>query len=126
MKLIVLSTLLLTLGCAAPASLSTSSVAFPEISEEGKPIEVSTLVNEDGLKIKTITLRAGKVLPVHTAPSPVTIMALQGSGELVSGEERFPLDPGHAVLLAAEAPHEVIPDEGTTMVLLIHYLATAK
>jgi quercetin dioxygenase-like cupin family protein len=74
------------------------------------------------LKLASIVLRGGTVLPTHQSDVPVTIMAIQGSGTVVAGAERLRLDPTHAVVLASNVPHAVEPDTGTDLVLLVHHL----
>jgi hypothetical protein len=52
----------------------------------------------------------------------VTILALQGGGTLIVGEERLRLDATRAVALAPGVGHAVEPDAGQDLVLLIHHL----
>ncbi len=79
-----------------------------------------------GLKVATIVLRAGEVLPEHDAPAAVTIVALRGAGTVLASGQRLRLDAGHAVGLAARVPHLVEPDPGTDLVLLVHHAVTAQ
>ena len=79
-----------------------------------------------GLKVATIVLRAGEVLPEHDAPAAVTIVALRGAGTVVASGQRLRLDAGHAVGLAARVPHLVEPDPGTDLVLLVHHAVAAQ
>jgi len=86
-------------GCAAqsaaPHHAPTLGVPAARVVElpgppgAGQPREVRTLTDEPALKLVTIVLRAGTVLPQHHAPVPVTIMALQGGGTVVIGSERL-------------------------------------
>ena len=92
----------------------------------GEPREVRVLVDEPALKLASIVLRGGTVLPTHHSEVPVTIMALQGSGTVVAGAERLRLDPTHAVVLAPNVPHAVEPDTGTDLVLLVHHLGRGE
>ncbi|MBT9560818.1 MAG: hypothetical protein IV100_32640 [Myxococcales bacterium] len=141
MKRYTLSTLLVTTalllgGCATQsitqptaASLGgpeSRAVAFPVPPGEGKPREVNVLVDEPALKLVTIVLRGGTVLPTHHSKVPVTIMALTGSGTITAGTKRLRLDPAHAVVLAAGVAHAVEPDAGADLVLLIHHLGRAE
>jgi quercetin dioxygenase-like cupin family protein len=89
-----------------------------------EPREVRVLLEQPGLKLAAIALRAGTVLPPHDAPVAVTIVAVSGSGTLVSGAERLRLDPGHAVALAPGVPHAVEPDPGSDLVILVHHLGS--
>lgn len=96
------------------------SVELPGPPGEGSPREVRVLVDEPALKVLSIVLRAGTTLPEHVVPAPVTITALEGSGTVLAGGERLRLDATHAVSLAPDVPHEVEPDPGTDLVLLVH------
>ncbi len=80
------------------------------------------IVDEPALKLVSIVLRNGTELPEHHAAVPVTIQSLSGSGTVVAGKERLKLDPGHAVVLAPNVPHAVIPEPGKDLVLLVHHL----
>lgn len=97
-------------------------VELPGTPGAGEPRELRVLVDEHALKLASIVLRGGTMLPTHHSEVPVTIMALRGSGTVVAGAERLRLDPTHAVVLAANVPHAVEPDNGTDLVLLVHHL----
>jgi quercetin dioxygenase-like cupin family protein len=119
-------------GCAAQSAAqhhaatlggpASRVVELPGTPGAGQPREVRVLVDERALKLASIVLRGGTVLPTHQSDVPVTIMAIQGSGTVVAGAERLRLDPTHAVVLASNVPHAVEPDTGTDLVLLVHHL----
>lgn len=113
-------------GCAplpaAPAVPESRVVELPGPPGAGEPREVRVLADDPALKLATIVLRNGTVLPTHHSAVPVTITALRGNGTVVAGSERLRLDPTHAVLLAPNVPHAVEPDAGTDLVLLVHHL----
>lgn len=100
-------------------------VELPAVPGTGEPREVHVLVDEPVLKLVTIALRGGTVLPEHHSAVPVTITAVEGSGTVIAGGERFRLDATHAVVLAPKVPHAVEPDAGTDLVLLVHHLGRA-
>lgn len=134
-KLVVALALGALTGCATPppshhaaaeATLGSRGVELPGAVGSGQPREVKVLVDEPGLKLATIVLRGGTVLPTHHSEVPVTITALQGSGTVVVGAERLRLDATHAVVLAAKAPHAVEPDTGKDLVLLVHHLGRGE
>ncbi len=124
------------LGCAAHPTAphqtaqlggpASRVVEFPAKPSAGEPREARVLVDEPALKLVSIVLRGGTVLPTHHSEVPVTIMALQGGGTVVAGTERLRLDPTHAVVLAPKVPHSVEPDAGTDLVLLVHHLGRGK
>lgn len=112
-----------TAALGGPAS---RVVELPGVPGPGEPRQVQVLVDEPALKLASIVLRAGTVLPSHHSAVPVTIVALHGSGTVVAGAERLRLDVTHAVVLAPNVPHAVEPDPGTDLVLLVHHLGRGK
>lgn len=115
----------LTLPAAAALACPTHRAELPQAPTGTDAKHVETLLDTPFVKVVSITLRAGKVLEAHTAPVPVTIQALSGSGVVRTGEKRDPVSPGHLVLVAPKAEHEVVPDDGQDLVLLVHYLKNA-
>lgn len=123
-------------GCATQSAAQhhVASLGAPEVRAvelpgppgTGQPREVRVLVDEPALKLASIVLRSGTVLPTHHSAVPVTIMALQGSGTVVAGSQRLRLDATHAVVLAPNVPHAVEPDSGTDLVLLVHHLGRGE
>lgn len=121
-------------ACASPSPPAAAghhgpevrSVDLPAAPGSGQPREVRVLVDEPGLKLATIVLRAGTKLPTHHSAAPVTIAALHGSGTVVAGTERLRLDATHAVVLGAGVPHAVEPEPGTDLVLLVHHLGRGE
>lgn len=105
----------------AMAGPSVRALDLPGAPGAGPPREVRAVAEVTGLKVVTIVLRGGAVLPEHHAKAQVTIVALSGAGVLVAGGERHRLDAKHAVLLAAGVPHSVEPDAGSDLVLLVHH-----
>ncbi len=97
------------------------SVEIPAQAGAGAPREAHAIVEEPGLKVATIVLRQGTVLPTHHAESAVTIQALVGAGFVVAGETKLRVDRTHIVVLAPKEPHSVEPDPGTDLVLLVHH-----
>ena len=123
-------------GCATQSAAQhhVASVGAPDVRAiellgprgTGQPRDVRVLVDEPALKLASIVLRGGTVLPTHHSAVPVTIIALQGRGSVVAGAERLPLDATHAVVLAPNVPHSVEPDTGTDLVLLVHHLGRGE
>ena len=123
-------------GCAAPSAAhhhaasvgapDSRVVELPGQPGTGEPRQVRVLVDEPALKLASMVLRGGTVLPTHDSAVPVTIVALQGSGTVVAGSERLRLDATHAVVLAPGVPHAVEPDQGTDLVLLVHHLGQGE
>ena len=111
-------------GHAAPTLGGPAArvLELPATAGEGQPREVQVLLDEPALKLVTIVLRQGTLLPEHHAPVPVMIQALDGAGTVIAGAERLRIDPTHPVVLAPDVPHAVEPDAGTDLVLLVHHL----
>jgi len=127
----------LALGGCAPLPVTTHDspalggararvVELPAAPGAGQPRDVRVLVDEPALKLATIVLRQGTLLPEHHSPVPVTIQALQGAGTVTAGADRFRVDATHAVVLAPHVPHAVLPDPGTDLVLLVHHLGRGE
>jgi len=104
---------------------SVRMVEFPASASGDQPREVKILVYESALKLVTIVLRQGTVLPEHHSEVPVTIQALQGAATVDAGGQQLRIDATHAVVLAAKVPHAVRPDPGTDVVLLVSHLGRA-
>ena len=135
---------LMLAACATPAPTTTTASAptldgadvrvleFPGVAVDGtvpgdgKPREVRVVIDEPAMKIVTIVLRAGTLLPPHMSAVPVTISALQGSGTVIAGEERLRIDASHAVALRPGVQHAVEPDAGTDIVLLVTHFGRAE
>ncbi len=123
-------------GCATQSAVAhdaptlggpiARTVEFPASAGPGQPREVRVLVDEPALKLAIVVLRQGTVLPDHSAPVPVTIQALQGTGTVTAADKRFRIDPAHAVVLGPNVAHTVEPDAGTDLVLLLHYLGRGE
>ena len=123
-------------GCASTSAAGPHAPAFegptarvvelPTAAGEGKPRELQIVVDIPALKLATVVLRQGTILPDHSASVPVTIMALSGAGVVTVGTERLQLDPGHAVVLGPDVVHAVVPDPGTDMVVLVHHLGRGE
>lgn len=101
-------------------------IALPTAVGPGQPKEARVLMNEAPLKLATIILRGGTVMPDHAAPVPVTIFALAGAGVITVGDERLPVDAGHAVFLGPGVVHAVVPDPNTDLVLVVHHLGKGE
>lgn len=101
------------------------SVELPATAGTGQPREIKVLVDEPALKLVTIVLRNGTLLPEHRSEVPVVIQALYGSGVVTAGGEQLRLDTTHPAVLAAKVSHAVAPDPGTDLVLLVHHLGRA-
>lgn len=133
----ILATLIFALGLGACATHQTTAptpthaeafsgppfrqVDMPPPPGPGQAREVRVLIDQPALKLATIVLRSGTVLPVHDSAATVQIVALHGAGTVVVGTERQRIDATHSVLLAPRVPHAVEPDPGTDLTLLVYH-----
>ena len=92
---------------------------------EGDDREVTVLVDTADLKLATVTLRRGTVLPAHSTPVPATLHVLEGRGTIHVGDQPVAVSTGSIVILAADEEHDVVPAPDTDMLVLVHYLRTA-
>ncbi len=69
---------------AAPAALACPTHAVPLASPaaDGPGKEVKELLDTPFVKLVSITLRKGTVLPDHAAPVAVTLQAVAGAGSV--------------------------------------------
>ncbi len=109
-----------------PATASHRGVDLPSASANGQAKEMKVLLDAPGVKIAAITLRGGTVLEEHSAPVPVTIQALKGTGTVRIGEASEKVGPDRLVYLAPGVPHSVVPDKESDLVLLVHHLKTPR
>lgn len=104
------------------ASAQPHAVQVPTQIGEGEGQEVTVLLDDEHLKLATITLRAGTALPTHSAPVPATIQVVEGEGIIHVSGEPVPVQKGSIVVLAAGQEHDVVPAEESDMLVLVHYL----
>lgn len=104
------------------AGAASRSLALATEAGAGDAREVRVLVDEPALKLVSITLRRGTILPAHHSAVAVTIQALSGRGSVVVDGARMALDSAHAVALAPRVAHSVEPEAGTDLVLLVHHM----
>lgn len=95
---------------------------LPDKAGEGEAKEVKVLMDEPHLKLATIALRRGTELPPHSAPVAATIQVLEGNGIIHVEGEAVTVTDGSIVVLTAGQEHDVVPERGTDMLLLVHYL----
>lgn len=117
----VLALLIATTVAADPGHL----VQVPDFSPEGGKKDVTVLSVSDTLKVANVILRAGTTLPTHSTPVPATILILKGQGVIHVGGTKTKVKEGSLIILEAGQPHDVVPEEGSDMQLLVHYLLGA-
>ena len=124
---------LLTLG-AASAAAGPPAPTVPDApahrvvdlaiaTGDARPVKVLPLYDEPHLKLATITLRDGAVMASHSAPMPVTIVALAGEADIVYADgARERVTPSRLIALQTNVAHSVEPVGKDTVVLLVHHM----
>ena len=112
-------------GHEGPVS-SPEIITLPLEVGDGPDKEVLVLLDESHLKLALLVLRQGTVLPSHSAPVPTTIHVLEGGGVVHVGNDAVPVSAGSIVPLRAGVAHDVVPEPGTDMLLLVHYLRSGE
>lgn len=111
----------LGLVLAAPAWAEAPvhhEVTLPEAKQFSS--DRQPLVETPHVKLMALRIAAGKILERHSAPLPAIIHAVSGSGVVRYDDGATEkLDARHVVVLAPDVPHEVVPDNGQEMVLLV-------
>ncbi|MFN7923049.1 MAG: hypothetical protein U0Q16_23305 [Bryobacteraceae bacterium] len=74
---------------------------------DGNDKDVVKLFEGSARRIIQITLRNGAVLEKHSAPVPITIQCVAGSGTLVVANQSLGLVPGTLVTLEPDEVHEI-------------------
>ena len=106
----------------APKPATSRVFELPGSIGTGDGKEVSVLMDESHLKLVTVALHGGTMLPSHRTPVPVTVQVLDGEGVIHIAGEPVHVSRGTIVSLAAGEEHDVVPVPGTDMMLLVHYL----
>jgi quercetin dioxygenase-like cupin family protein len=77
------------------------------------------LLKDRHLRVVLVVMRAGAVIPTHTAAGPITVQALQG--RLILGVESgdVPLPTGKLLTLEARTPHRLEAVEDCAFLLTV-------
>lgn len=128
----------LSLGIAACTSTDTQpatspmtpamsqTLELPRTVGTGENKEVAVLLDAPHLKLVTITLRQGTPLPPHHADVPVTIQVLEGEGTIHVAGRPVSVSRGSLLVLAAGEEHDVVLGTDGEILLLVHYLRSAR
>src|SRR6266567_1108426 len=79
----------------------------------------TTLLRESGLRAIVLHLHAGEELPEHHTPGAITIQSLSGQSILLTGDDRVEMVPALLISLSPGAPHSVIAQEETLLLVTI-------
>jgi quercetin dioxygenase-like cupin family protein len=81
--------------------------------------KTTTLVKTDGLEVLRLEVPAGKEIPKHRAPGPITVHCLAGRVVFFAHGRSQELDAGSFMFLDAEEPHSLKGVEDATLLLTI-------
>ncbi len=99
----------LTSGQAARLPLGTALAAA----------KTTTLVKTAELEVIRLVVPAGKTIPSHKAPGPITVQCLEGQVEFTSPGKTQSLAPGMFLYLEAAAPHALEGIEDASVLVTI-------
>jgi quercetin dioxygenase-like cupin family protein len=98
------------------------AVTLPAAAPAGASTEPNVLLETAHLKLVSIRVPKGGVLPAHSAQTQVSVQALSGAGEVKIGDTLMRIDAAHMVVLAPGITHEVRASAERDLVLLIHHV----
>jgi quercetin dioxygenase-like cupin family protein len=67
-----------------------------------------TLVQSPHLELFRLVLAAGKAVPEHQVPGPITVHCLEGELQWEAAGQAHTLRPGQLVYLAGQTPHSLM------------------
>ena len=76
-----------------------------------------TVLKAEGVRLVLFSFDTGEELSEHTAAMPVLLQVLEGRLSVSSGGETVELVPGAVVHLTTRAPHSVVAQEPSRMLL---------
>jgi len=79
----------------------------------------TTLFRENGLRTLLLHLKAGEQIPEHQTRGALTVHCLKGRATFASGDERAELRPELLISLPPQAPHSVLAQQDTVLLLTI-------
>ncbi|MDA8346800.1 MAG: cupin domain-containing protein [Thermaerobacter sp.] len=78
----------------------------------------SELIAEyEGTRVAVFSMEPGQVVPAHTSPATVFMLAYSGRGVLRSGEESSEAKPGDLVIVPPNVPHGMAAGDEQFVVL---------
>ncbi|QLG12981.1 cupin domain-containing protein (plasmid) [Deinococcus sp. D7000] len=87
------------------------------LAEHGR--DSLTLVRDAGFTLLLVVLRAGKGMPNHTAPGPISVLVLDGRVAFTAQDTRLELGPHELATLPVRVPHEVTALEDSAVLITI-------
>jgi quercetin dioxygenase-like cupin family protein len=88
------------------------SIALREVITYTKPgVNHNLLVKDDKNQFSLVCLTAGTTLPEHAVSRSISIMVIEGNGNLTLEEQKISLEPGVFVYIPANAKHALFASE---------------
>jgi quercetin dioxygenase-like cupin family protein len=78
-----------------------------------------TLVKADNLEVIRLVVSAGKEIPTHKAPGPITVQCLEGRVSFRAQGQTQELGVGQFLYLAAAEPHSLKGIEDSSLLVTI-------
>jgi quercetin dioxygenase-like cupin family protein len=89
------------------------------LSDTGGLARATTLFQEGGLRGLLLHLNAGEQIPEHQTRGAITVHCLQGEATFWSGQEQATLRPASLLSLAPAAPHRVMAQQDTLLLVTV-------
>lgn len=105
---------------ALPHLCSGDLLEIRPLGSSLRDAQTQTLVPGPPLELFRLVLLAGKSVPTHHVPGPLTIQCIEGIVELELPDRRQTMHPGDLVYLAPKVPHGLqgIEDASVLVTLL--------
>jgi len=100
------------------ANENVESVTVIDLSQESSGT-AEVLLNSAVLKIVRLTIPAGKQIPEHTAPGPITVHCLKGIVDFTSGGQTHRLAGNQVLVLPHRSPHSLVGIEAASVLVTI-------
>lgn len=96
-----------------------SKAVLEAAGEAGVGHAAKTLVKEGPLRVVLLGLKPGSTLEEHEAGGPVSLHALSGHVDVMSGDRRDPLRAGNALVFGSSVPHSLEAREDSVVLVTI-------
>jgi len=97
-------------------------VTLPTGAQASERVETRVLLETAHLKLASVSIPRGGLLPPHSAPNSVSLQALSGSGEVRMAGVSERIDGSRMIVLAPGVEHEVRAAADSRLVLLLHHV----
>ena len=78
-----------------------------------------TLAQNDAVSLTLFAFEKGEEISSHESEGDALVMALDGTGEITVGGEKFTLGAGQSIVMPSKTPHAVYAKERFKMFLIV-------